>query len=240
MCIPVPRVPMAALLFASALLFFFCARTGLAQPGNGNLYLSFSNLQLDMDKFNDRLIGRGLIELEKSYNSLGGGFFSQFNERWSVGGDIHFLTENRRRAGVYELAVTGTSGGLNLGYVAHRWHGVNIRPKLAVGAGVVNLDISALSPGSSTSPLGDGRGTIEMSSLQATVGLMLSLDYLWVMRNTEGGTGYGLLLGTSIGFQLSPWQGSWESTGVDIFDEPGIKFQGPLIRFSAGFGWKRD
>ncbi len=235
---PAPRVPTSVLLFVSTFLILFCTRAGLAQPGNGNLYLSFGHVQLDMDKFNDRLIGRGLIELEKGFNSLGGGFFTQFNERWSVGGDIHFLTENSRRSGVYEVVVSGTHGGLNLGYVAHRWHGMNVRPKLTVGAGVVNLDITALSPGSSTSPLGDGRGKIEMSSLQATVGLMMTLDYLWVLRNTEGGKGYGLLLGAELGFQLSPWQGSWESAGIDIFDDPGIKFQGPQIRFSAGFGWR--
>jgi len=231
---------MAVLLLVSAFMIVFCTRSGLAQPGNGNLYLSFGHVQLDMDKFNDRLTGRGLVELEKSFNTLGGGFYTKLNERWSVGGDIHFMKEKKRRTGVYETSVSGSYGGLNLGYVAHRWHGLNVRPELLVGAGVVNLDIAALSPGSSTTPLGDGRGLIEMSSLQATVGLMLTMDYMWVMNRAEGGTGYGLLLGTSIGFQLSPWQGSWDSTGIEIFDEPGIKFQGPQIRFSAGFGWKKD
>ncbi len=237
---PSPRFPAAVFVIVLALLIVAGVRPGAAQLTNGRMYLSVGHDQLAMGNFNDRLIGLGMIEFETGFTSLGGGFSTQLNERWSVGGDIHFLSDSKRRTGVYEAAVSGTYGGVNLGYVTHRWHGLNIRPELGVGVGAANLDISSLSAGTSTSPLGDGRGTVGISSVQATVGLMLKMDYLWVMSSTEGGTGYGLLLGTSIGFQLSPWQGSWESTGIDIFDEPGIKLQGPRIRFSAGFGWSRN
>jgi len=51
---------------------------------------------------------------------------------------------------------------------------------------------------------------------------------------------YGLVLGTAIGYQFSPWQSDWETSGIDIFDDPGIKYQGPRINFSLGFGWGVD
>ncbi|MBW7997242.1 MAG: hypothetical protein FVQ81_11870 [Candidatus Glassbacteria bacterium] len=231
------RQVFTAVWVTAMLLISVTPRAESAQLDNGRVFLSYVNVKLDMDRYNNRLIERGMIEFETSYNGIGVGFYSFIRDRWSVGGELNYLLDNKRRVGVYQSAVSGTYGGLNIGYLAYRIHGLNIQPQFGINGGSVNLDIEALTPQDPSSPLGEGRGKVKMSSVQASLSLMLAMDYLWIMRRSDDGTGYGLVLGTSIGYQFSPWQGDWESSGIELFDEPGIKLQGPQIRFSAGFGW---
>lgn len=212
-------------------------KTAGAELKAARFFLMSGKSKVDMNVLHSRLESLGLSKPSDSHTTLGVGGYGLFKD-WLVGGEIHALLEREARVGIYQAAVSGGYGFLNLGYLVYSPGGLNVYPLLGIGGGQIRLKIDQLLNIPDAQPLDNRKARTELSSVSFLVNLGFGMDYLLKLREYQKGEA-GLVLGLRAGYIFAPYNEGWEMAGIEVFDNPHIGIKGPYIHLMIGGGLAR-
>lgn len=230
-----------ALVLASAAPLEAQRRPVPVQPAPRGLQtmLMIGGSQLDIGELNDRLAAFGYPRFDEQFLQLG------FNgavvrDRLLLGFELagqlrpaSTTADNR-----FRTRVTGGYAMLNLGYDALRQGGFSLQPKVGVGGGGINLQITDRDAPPFDELLAQpGRG-VHMTSGSLLVDGSLGIVYRLQPRATARGL-RGIMIGARGGYTQSVLRGEWMRQAADAPGGPRAGWGGPHFEFLIGRSLRR-
>ena len=212
----------------------------LLHINDGRFYFLAGNAMTNMERFNERLAPVLDFRIDQDFNTIGGGFYLNLIDNWTLGGEIHLMLSRTEPMDVYNGKFSGRFGYVNLGYLYHSGEGLNIFPEVGLGSSVLNIDIRPLGGGGFPGGSSGLNNQIGLSTVGFNVKFGVNADYLLAVKTDAEGKTWGIVLGFDIAYQFTPAQSEWERSGIRLFDDPNFKLQGAFLKLAAGFGWKED
>ncbi len=196
-------------------------------------------LGLDLDGLNARLSAVGLPGLDGTVPTWGGAGYGIVG-RFHFGGVGHGGLDPAETSGSTRVGLTGGYGLARVKYEALSRGGLTLLPALGMGAGGLSLRITDLDAPTFDDVLDDpARSSTLSTGLMFLLDVGVALDYRLALRESDGGSAWGLALGVEGGYLLSPGGTSWTLDGINgVAGGPDLGIEGFYLWISIG-GWGR-
>lgn len=199
-------------------------------------YLMLGNNSLDLDALNNRLKANGYSIIDKNFVMLGIGGHAVMDD-WIVGGELHWMNQQKISSGAYNLYVTGGYLMVNAGYVVRRADSYMIYPMAGVGIGALALNIQSTGSPTFDQTLADPKRGAQLTYNSAVFNIAIAADGFAPLTEAGAGTHVPFIFGFRAGYLFSTSIGGWQSTEGDASGGPSPSFTGPYLQVVVGLGF---
>jgi len=198
-------------------------------------YFMIGGHQLDMDKFNEKLVAAGYPEFSENFIDIGGAGYAVIN-KLLIGGEGVAVFRDAENKGQTEIQLAGGYGMFNIGYALFSSKTFRIYPMLGLGyGGMIFSAINESEMPTFDQLLENPNRNLEMESDSFVMSLSVGADFLQILEENEYGFG-GLVFGVRAGYLYCPFEGDWKINEEDVPGGPDLNFTGPFIRLCIGGG----
>lgn len=200
------------------------------------LYLMLGNNSLDLDALNNKLAANGYSTLEKNFVMFGVGGHAVMDD-WIVGGEAHWMNQQKISSNAYNLYVTGGYFMANAGYVIRRSDSYMIYPMAGIGFGTITLNIQSATSPTFDQALANPKSGTQLTHTSAVFNLALAADGLAPVMHVGNGVHMPFTFGFRAGYLFSTPLGGWQSMEGDASGGPALSFTGPYLQVIMGLGF---
>lgn len=200
------------------------------------LYLMLGNNSLDLDALNSRLAANGYSTLEKNFVMFGVGAHVVMDD-WIVGGEAHWMNQQKTSSGTYDLYVTGGYFMANAGYVVRRSDRYMIYPMAGIGFGTLTLNIQSTDSPTFDQALANPKSGTQLTHTSAVFNIALAADGLAPVIHAGNSLHMPFTFGFRAGYLFSTPIGGWQSMEGDANGGPSLSFTGPYLQIIMGLGF---
>jgi hypothetical protein len=200
--------------------------------GGGAGYFAAGVQFTDLSDLNNRMADAGYPTFSSEMVSIGGGGYSVTN-RILIGGEGHGLISGDQGYQGRNVSVGGGYGLFTLGYLFRPNRNLRVYPRLGLGGGGLQLEISDQGDATDFDDiLDDPNRSASIGRASLLVSLGAGLEYQFSGPEERG----GFRLGLRAGYMLSPLESEWQLDDTTLSGGPDATLQGPFIRLTIGGG----
>jgi hypothetical protein len=221
----------AGLTAMLALLVLLGVTGPLHAQSGGQGYFGIGVQTVEIEELNERLLGLGYPEFDRTMLSIGGGGYAVRGRTLMIGGEGYGLYSGETTVGGRDVRLTGGYGLFQVGYLYDTGAGLELFPTAGFGAGGLALSLGPSGTGD------DFDDVVTDPNREATLhqgSLLLSVGFGGHYRFGAGSG--GPTLGLHAGYTFQPYTSNWRLGGNSLADGPDVGIEGLFVRVTIGGG----